>query len=394
MILGAGTFQLPAIRKAVDLGYHVITVDYLPDNVGHKISHQYVNCSTTDRKGVLQAAKKLQVDGICTFSSDVAIPTVSYVCESLGLPGASTTAAEIMAIKNLFRVFQQQQGFECPGFMKATGFNEIEKNIENLKFPVIFKPVDTSGSRGLVRIESLDLHRVQQAFDYARGFSRSGTVCIEELVEGTHHSGDGILVNGRFGFIAITDKLQRKFISTGHLLPTQISPEEQQRIITALEACCQSLGYRNGPLNFDVVMAGEKVTIIEMSPRNGGNGIPAIIKRATGIDLEIATLQLALGDKIELSPKKARYRGCGSFMFGSDQTGKLSHLSPRETVLKEMPQVFELYLNYQIGDRVFSFEHSGNMLGYVLLDCENREDYARLTAQILKALQIDITETQ
>ena len=394
MILGAGIFQLPAIRKAVDLGYYVITVDYLPDNVGHKISHQYVNCSTTDRECVLQAAKELQIDGICTFSSDIAIPTVGYVADSLGLPGVSTQAAEIMATKNLFRAFQQKQGFDCPRFIDASSFDEVEKKIARLKLPIIFKPVDTSGSRGLVKIESLELDTAKQAFDYARSFSRSGTVCVEELIEGIEVGGDGILLNGKFAFIAITQKYLNNFVVTGHRLPTNISEQDRQRAIASLEVCCNTLNYTDGPLNFDVMVSPDKISIIEMSARNGGNGIPSIIHRGTGIDLEVSTLKLALKDSLTFSHKFDSLQGSASFIFGSSHKGVLKNITCKKELCQEIPEIFEMYLAKKPNEDVLPLEHNGNMIGYVLFDCKNSDEYQQLISTILQTLQIEVMETE
>ena len=110
MMLGAGANQLPLIKRAVELGLHVITVDYLPDNVGHKYSHQFVNCSTVDCAGVLAVAERLEIDGIVTLASDAAVPTIAYVTSSMGLNGASSPIAKILTNKAQFRQFQRQHG--------------------------------------------------------------------------------------------------------------------------------------------------------------------------------------------------------------------------------------------------------------------------------------------
>jgi biotin carboxylase len=196
MILGAGPFQAPAIRKAVELGCYVITVDYIPRNVGNLYGHQYVNCSTTDKESVLRAAIDLNIDGICTFSSDVAVPTVSYVSEKLGLPGASSSVAETMATKHRFRKFLKDARISCPRFISGDVFASIAAEIHHLRPPILFKPVDTSGSRGLTRIDQIELQSCKAAFLKAQDFSRSQTVCVEEFVPGVEVGGDAILIDG------------------------------------------------------------------------------------------------------------------------------------------------------------------------------------------------------
>jgi biotin carboxylase len=392
MILGAGIFQLPAIRKAVDLGYYTITVDYLPDNIGHEISHQYINCSTIDKEGVLQAARELQIDGICTFSSDVAIPTVGYVCDHLGLRGFSEKTAEIMAKKHLFRNFQREKGFSYPHFAIVKTIDDVWKKSPEIVFPVVVKPVDTSGSRGIGKVEKWDEETIETAFHYARNFSRSGTVCIEEFLEGMETSGDGLLQDGRFIFIGMTHKRKQGFAISGHSLPCNLDLESQKRIIAALEECCQALGYRDGALDFDVMVSGERVTIIEMSPRNGGNGIPAVIQRATGVDLEVGTLRSVMGDDVDLPNEFNLLRGAGSFIFGSKKGGILKNIVDQERLIEEIPEVFEMQLSVQIGEEVLPLEHNGNAIGYVLFDCQDADDYNRLSQKVMQALRLEVVK--
>ena len=390
MILGAGLFQLPAIRKAVDLGHYVITVDYLPENVGHKASHCYVNCSTTDRERVARAARDFGVDGVLTFGSDVAVPTVGYVCEQLDLPGVSLTAAETMTQKHLFRAFLQEHGLPHPKFViskSAAGLREI---LEDLRFPVIFKPVDASGSRGLTKLDIPNESEIVAAFDYAKGFSRSGVVCVEEFVDGTDVSGDGVLCNGSFSFIAITHKYLSDLIVTGHSMPANISNEAQARVIDALEKCCRALGYTDGPLNFDVMVSPEQIIIIEMSARNGGNGIPSVIARATGIDVEVASLRLALGEEPRMQLDSLAKGGAGSWIFGNAAGGLLGDLRGLEAICTDVPEVFDLYLAVQPGSPVKPFDHNGNLIGCALFDCKSSKHYEDITRRISHALQIRI----
>ncbi|WP_263771525.1 ATP-grasp domain-containing protein [Propionivibrio soli] len=389
MILGAGPFQLPAIKKAAELGCHVVTVDNVPGNVGHAFAHQTVNVSTVDKDGVLRAARDLRIDGICTFSSDVAIPTVAYVCEHLGLPGARPQAADTMATKSLFRRFLKKNGFQCPDFVSGDSLDDVADRLGNLRPPVVVKPVDASGSRGVTRLDTLEYGEFQTAFHKAQGFSRSHTVCMETFVEGTEVGGDAILVEGRVGFIAITHKHMAGFVVTGHSLPTNIPPDAQARLIAHIEELCSALDYRSGPLNFDAIVSTDKVTMLEMSARNGGNGIPAVIERSTGVDVEKATIFLALGGTPTLPPSTTR-RGAGSFVFGSPTGGRLESISSVAELKQSIPEVFLAYITKNIGDRVDSFEHNGNLVGFALFDCVDADDYERLTERIGHVLHLTV----
>ncbi len=391
MILGAGPFQVPVIQKAVDLGLYVITMDYLPDNVGHRLSHQYVNCSTTDREGVARAAKELAVDGICSFGSCVATLTVSYVCNQLGLPGVSFSVAETMSMKHRFRTFLRELGFPYPEFVVLHSFDELGTSLRNLRFPVIFKPVDSSGSRGMTKIVTPDDDAERAAFIHALRFSPSGMVCVEEFISGTEVGGDAIFVGGKLAFIAITHKRLDGLVVTGHSLPTNISVGDQRRVKATLERCCSALVYSDGPLNFDVIVTPERIVILEMSPRNGGNGIPEVIERATGIDVQVAKLRIALGESAQLPDAgELCVRGVGSWIFGSDYGGVLKSIRGFEEIQADVPEVFQLFLALKPGCMVNRFDHGGNLLGYAVFDCETQAIYNSIATRIKHALRIEI----
>jgi len=390
MILGAGPNQLPAIRRAVDLGFYVITVDFLPENVGHEFSHQSVNCSTVDKEEVLKVAKDLDIDGVVTFASDVATPTVGFVAEQLSFPGGSFSVAHTLSNKPKFRIFQREHGLNSPNFLIAKQLEDIGKQIATLSPPLVFKPVDTSGSRGVSRVDQIDRDCCAAAFEYAQGYSRSKTVCIEEIVEGVDVSGDGFLLNSELHFAVITQKYKSGFVVTGHSLPTSISIEDQERVFDEVIATCNAVGYTDGPIDFDVRVSPESVTVLEMSPRLGGNCIPLIIERATGIDLITAALKFALGEALEFTYLSNHLRSCGCFMFGSNHGGLLEGIATSEEVRAVVPEVFEYVVNYHIEDEVPEFVHSGNSLGYALFDCPPQLSYSEIVDRLQSVLRLKI----
>ncbi len=388
MVLGASPGQLPLIQKAVELGCYVITVDYIPDNIGHAYSHHYVNCSTVDMNGALAAAEDLAIDGITTIASDVATATVAHVAERLGLPGCTPAVAATMSNKANFRTFQQRHG-GGPGFIAGQHLVTMADALGQLTPPLMFKPVDTSGSRGITRVDTLDWRQCQQAFAYAQQYARIKTVCIEEFIEGIDVSGDGFLVNGQLRAV-ITRKYKCGYIPTGHSFPTDLAPADQARVLTEVERLCLALGYSNGPVDFDVKVAPERVVVIEMSPRLGGNGIPKLVQRATGVDLIEATVRYALGCPVALPPMLAVTNPCGSWVFGSACAGRLVAVAPDAAVWAQAPELFDYLFAYTCGEEVPAFEHSGNSLGYALFDCPTPTGYDGVVQRLRDAMQLQI----
>ena len=396
MILGAGPFQTPGIRKAVELGYYVISVDDRPESIGHKFSHRCLNCSTVERENLAQHAQVLGIDGICTFSSDVAVPSVGYVCDRLGLPGVSLAVAQSMSTKHLFRQAQKLAKLPHPAFLVARTPDDLERLERTLRFPVVFKPVDSSGSRGVRVLDRASPDDVASAFAFAKSFSSSGTVCVEEFVGDPEVGGDGVLLDGRLAFLAITEKHLDGFVVTGHSLPSTLPREDQDRVRKALEECCRAVGYTRGPLNFDVKVGPDRIVVLEMSARNGGNGIPAVIKRATGVDVEEATIRLALGEA--WCPAQTQEtecsRGAASLVFGSRYNGILVSAGSFAQVQQKVPELVELNFAVPSGGEVKPFEHNGNLIGYAVFDCESPASYAELVARIIGALDLRVEAAQ
>jgi len=383
LVLGAGPFQIPGIRKAAATGCEVITLDFNPSHLGHRFSHRAINCSTTDITSVVQIARELSVDAVCTFSSDIAVPSVAAVAEALSLPGPSRHAAETMSEKHKFRCFMRDAGLPHPNFVYGDDPEFLLSQARDLRYPVVCKPVDTSGSRGVSLIPSYDPHTLGEAIRFAGSYSRTHRICIEEFVPGIEVGGDAFLLNGCVAFSLITHKHLRGFVVTGHSIPTNIKPFEESRVIARLEETCNKLGYRDGPLNFDVIVNAENQTILEMSPRTGGNGIPLLIERASGIDLEQCTIETALGRPLSAFPYQSTRRGCGSVIFGSSTTGILEKVINTDTVMLEIPEVFALSIYKQPGERVEAFTHNGNILGYALFDSSNAAEYSRIANAVL-----------
>lgn len=390
MILGASAAQLPMIHKALALGCYVITVDNVPENIGHRYAHASVNCSTVAREQVLQHAQALAIDGIVTFASDIATTTVAYVAAHLGLPGGQWEIVALMCNKASFREFQQQHALTHPGFLIAEVWQEEATVAAGLQAPLIFKPVDTSGSRGVNVVMDLEAAACAKAFAYAQQYSRSGWVSVEEFATGVDVSGDGFLQDGNL-VLFITQKYMAGFVPSGHSFPTNISAVDQQRVHAEVLATCQRLGYYNGPIDFDVKISATAVVVIEIGARLGGNGIPELIQRACGVDLMAMTIQFALAAEFSLPEASSMSQPCGSWVFGSEVAGILQHIRPAAEMYQLVPQLFDYQLNYQPGATIPYFEHSGNSLGYALFDCPPPLSYDDVVAELRQAMQLQVS---
>ena len=181
MLLGGLGYLIPVIDAAHREGYHVITCDYIPDNIAHRYSDEYHNVSIVEKDKVLGLARTLDIDGIMSFAVDPGVVTAAYVQEKMGLPGNPYDSVCILQDKSRFRKFLKDNGFNVPAAISACNIEEATEKISGLNFPVIVKPVDSAGSKGVTKIENPEY--LPPAFDHAMEYSICGKVIVEEFIE-------------------------------------------------------------------------------------------------------------------------------------------------------------------------------------------------------------------
>lgn len=235
LMLGGAMQQIPAIKCAKELGFYVITCDYLPNNPGHKFADEYYNISTTEKERVLELAIKLGIDGVLAYASDPAAPTAAYVSEKMGLPGNPYDAVNVMTQKDLFRKFLKEHGFNTPQARGYCSYETAYKEIENFTFPIMVKPVDSSGSKGVVKIDSKE--ELKNAIDEALFYSRSKRFIIEEFIrkKGYQISGDGFSIDGKLVFTSYGNELYstkgtREYVALGEFWPSLLSTKLKRKL--------------------------------------------------------------------------------------------------------------------------------------------------------------------
>lgn len=376
LFLGGSKFQIPPIKYAKEQGHYVITCDYLPDNPGHQYADEYHNVSTTEMDDVLELAKKLNVDGIVAYASDPAAPTQAYVANLMGLPSNPYHAVEILSRKDYFRAFMEENGFLVP---KSESFNNIEDAFswfDELKKPVIVKPVDSSGSKGVTKVHKEE--ELLHAFTYALEFSRAKRVVIEEFFvrDGYQVAGDGFIVDGKLVFRCWAnehfDKECNPLVPIGESFPSIMTDYTLQQAQTETQRLLDLLGMKQGALNFDFhYNKNGDFSFLELGPRNGGNLIPEVIKYATDVDLIKYTVDSALGfDCSDLVMREVKGY-FSSYMLHSIEDGIVKEISYsdeiRNNILKE--NIF-----IQPGDEVNKFDGSNHTLGTIIMKFDSQNE--------------------
>lgn len=390
LILGAGAYQLGLIRAARRMGLVAHAVSYAGNFPGIREADRFHECDTRDIPGVLALARRLRVDAVATSGSDVCIPTVGAVCDALGLCGVSEAVARRLSVKDAFRKFQHEHGIRAPQYKVVECTDELKGALRGLRAPLIFKPVDASGSRGVARLEAgAGDAEAARLFAEARAFSSCGRVCIEELLPGVEVGGNAMLHQGRVAFLAITEKRLDGFVVRGHAYPTNITEAQREAVRRELERCCAALGYATGALNFDVMVDGEEAAIIEVGARLGGNGLTDLISHAYGYDIESDVIRLALGEAPQLAPA-AEIRPCGSLVFGSARGGRLRRAPSLEALQQKVPEAYYLFAACAAGEEVKPFTNNAHMLGYALFTIPPGESWTGMAARLEAGLEFEV----
>ena len=309
MLLGGIRYLLPVIEAAHKLGAYVITADYLPDNIAHKYSDEYVNVSIIDRDAVLNVAQEKQIDGILSFGVDPGVVTAAYVAEKMGLPSPPLASVEILQNKDKFRDFLAANGFNCPWHK---GYRSKEEAMREWRsggiesggicgFPAIVKPVDSAGSKGCTRVDSFD--ELSVAIDGAIAESHSGRFIIEQFLEkvGASSDTDCFSIDNKLCFCSFNNQYfdaesPNPYVPAGFVWPSEMPVDVQGNLRDEIQRLIRLLNMGTSIYNVETRLATNGVPyIMEISPRGGGNRLAEMLRFASGQDLIENAVRMALG---------------------------------------------------------------------------------------------------
>ena len=370
-MLGGSIYQTYAIKEAVKLGYYVITCDYLPGNPGHKFAHEYHNVSTTDKEAVLALARELKVDGVVAYASDPAAPTAAYVCEKLGLPTSPFRSVEILSKKHLFRKYLADNGFNVPKANSYTRFEEAEQDLKNFHLPVMVKPVDSSGSKGVNKLT--DPAQLKAFFEDALSYSRDKIVLIEEFIvkNGPQISGDAFSVDGKLVFHCLgnefySTKVDKDFAPLGECWPTVMPQEVIDTLAEDLQRLITSLGMRSNAYNVEAIYGTDgKVYILELGARSGGSLIPQVTALATGVDMVPYVIKAAMGEDcsdLKMAPVKGFW---SNYMAHSNETGLYDGIEYDKEFGEK--HLVDYVTDTQLGDPIHKYRDAQDCVGELIL---------------------------
>ena len=382
MILGAGPNQIPLIKAAKKNGYYVIACDNNENAPGVKLADEMCLASIIDREVVFEKAKELNLDGIIS-NSEPAMPIVAYVGNKLGLPSNDYELIASMTDKFKFRSLLKDNGFTVPGFGSAETYEEAKALFDSLNKPVMLKPAESSGSRGVVKLDT-DEH-LRAVFDDAQHYSRNDKVILEEYIDNTcgHVVGGDIFVcDGKVVFWGLMSCIRSDncpLVPMGKAFPAILSEEQNAAVKSEIIKAVEKLGISFCAINVEAMINRQgKVCFIELNPRNGGNYIPDVLKISTGFDIFDATVRAAVGEYVEPDDGKVCIPYI-TYQVNSNTDGILKKVCFSD----EIKPLIQMYLpDIQIGERVERFINADKRIGIVFLRFDNLEQRDRILANI------------
>lgn len=396
MLLGGLRYLLPVIEEAHKLGVYVITADYLPDNIAHKYSDEYCNVSIIDKDAVLEKAKELKIDGILSHAVDPGVVSCAYVAEKMGLPfQCSYKAACILQDKHLFRQFLSEHGFNCPN---AKGYNNVEDALEDVDYfnwPVIVKPVDSAGSKGVTKV--VDKSKLKDAIEFAMSCSISKNIIIEDFLDkvGTQSSADIFTVDGKLVYPAYSDQLfdsnaANPYTPAIEIWPATMEQKYQDDLTEQLQRLVTLLGMKTGIYNVESrVCSDGKAYIMEVSPRGGGNRIAELQDMATNQSLIRAEICKALSMPLE-NITVPLYDGVWcNYILHSNKEGTLVSVDIDDDF--RLKYVKDEGLIVRKGDHIVPFTGANTSLGTLFFRAETRKELDSILQEINQYVRIKLS---
>lgn len=394
LFLGASHIQTPPIRYSKLMGYSTYTVDNRSDNPGHLLADKSFNISTKDVSAIADLARGLGITGLVAYASDTAALTAAEVTKQLNLPGQNLEAVRLMTNKDKWRDFLRSKGFNVPKSFSVSDATEIAKLVQQHEFPMLLKPVDSSGSKGISKLtRKTKITEIEEAVSSALSHSMRQQLILEQLIikDGPQVAGDGFVLGGELVHVVWGDEnfddCVNGLVPAGQTFPSTQSRERLEYAQCEFNRLIKLLGLQSGPLNFDFIFdQNGNLFILELGPRNGGCRIPEVAKLATGVDMISATVELSLGREIA-GIHEAQISGFwGTFMFHSQSAGTYRGLNIHREVASS---IVDMEVWVSAGDQVKPFMGGDNAVGSALLRFEDKSIAREVISQLNGSLELN-----
>jgi biotin carboxylase len=390
LVLAASIYQLATIETAKRMGYRVVTTDNVAANPGHALADKTYNVDTTNVEAVLELAMRENISGIISPGTDVAVTTAAIVAKLLKLPGPSPESAHILTDKLAFRKFLSNGALPCPRVHEIDDDSPIPDDLFDGNAWLV-KPCRASGSKGVFIVH--DYQDYIGRVDESRAHSIDGKAILEEFIDGTQHTCEGLLQNGKVALSLITDRdtVPPPHTATlGHRVPSMLEAPMQTQALAAIEEVFHQLGVQSGPFDCDFVASDGRIVLIELTPRLGGNSLSKLFSAALDFDLVAYAVAHACADVIPL-PAQHQPRPTAVVILGADQAGRVGWSQTEAEALRQEEWVQTLIMDHPPGTAVQPFINGRHRLGEALVQGANRRELDERLAELKRRIALTAT---
>ena len=388
MILGAGIYQVPLIETAKRMGLYTIVVSIPGNYPGFTLADKVYYENTVDDEKILEIAREENIDGIITTGTDVCVITIGKVCDALGLSGLSYEAAQVAVDKMLMKTKYEEYGVRTARFRKVLFTDpDIRTTIAGLEFPLIFKSVDSSGSRGIIRVDSYD--EFDSAMAYVKENTRKDYFLIEEFIEGEEFGAQAFVYNGEVVFtLPHGDYVFHgdTGVPIGHFAPYNLDEAVIEDAKKQLAGAVKAMGLDNCAINADFILKDNKTYVLELGGRCGATCLAELVAIYYGFDYYEKILKTALGEDPD-------------FDFGKPPVPNASHLlmSEKDGIIESQanhnepnPDIYQVQFDYQPGDEVHKFHVGPHRIGHIITKGKTLEEAQTLLFDAMDKVEIKV----
>lgn len=377
LVFGVGELQRSIIERAKRMGHFVVGIDPYADAVCKDVCDAFETVSGQDFEGTLNVAKKYNISAIVTAATDKHLVMMARTAKALNLPFFSIETAEWATDKYLMKQRFIESGVPCAQGRLISNAGEAE----DLNFPIICKPRDNSGSRGVKLCR--DLSELEVCIKEAFEVSKLDTILVEEFIEGREFSVESLHYDGKSEVIQFTEKKTTEFpynVELGHKQPANLTEQERNLIRDIIQKIAECMHFENCPSHTELKVNERGIFVIETSPRLGGDYITSTLTPlSTGINLEDQLLHIALGEKVDIITESVDK--ASAICFFSFSKGTVVAINEKINEVNSWPNLSDFQLKLKVGDKVNNITSSLNRYGYFIVTGMTRKEIDKIIAE-------------
>jgi carbamoyl-phosphate synthase large subunit len=377
LVFGVGDLQKSLIERCKLKGLYTIGIDPSESAICKDVVDVFEVVSGKDFEKTLEVALRFQVKGLITTATDKPLVMMARVAKALNLPFYSIETAEWSTDKHLMKQKFREAYIPCAKGFLLTNLSEM--NDLMLNYPVIVKPRDNSGSRGVIYCENSSEieNAVQEAFQY----THKGNVLVEEFIGGKEYSVESIHYLGTSHVIQITEKITTAFpynVELGHIQPADVTFEQMVEIKKLIVRIAEALNLTNCASHTEIKINSKGIYVIETSPRLGGDFISStLVPLSTGINMEDILIDISTNHPLQLDCFNARIKKSSGIKYFELPAGIISSINGIE-ILNNIPGIKQWHFNLKLGDRVNKITSSLKRYGYVIFQADKGDTIENL----------------